>query len=130
MGNTVSGSVIDVARVSPSVCHMHRVLLVAVLVGLAAGFAPATRSAGFAPATLRSPRAAIVTQIARGPKTGEESCAIRNAGMVPKISPVLFGGGRVMTEEETFKTWIGHIIPAVVAGAVLWPSLGPKLLGA
>ena len=88
---------------------------------------------GCASAFVAQPRALprpAAMKITRGPQTGEESCAIRNAGMVPKKSPVLFGGGRPMTEEETFKTWIGHIIPAVVAGAVLWPSLGPKLLGA
>ena len=44
--------------------------------------------------------------IARGPKTEDESCAIR---MTPSKTPVLFGGGRTMTEAEVFKTWMGHI---------------------
>ena len=61
--------------------------------------------------------------IARRPKTEDESCAIRNAGMTPSKTPVLFGGGRAMTEEEVFKTWIGHIIPLVIPAALIIPRV-------
>ena len=58
--------------------------------------------------------------IARRPKTEDESCAIR---MTPSKTPVLFGGGRTMTEEEVFKTWIGHIIPLVIPAALIIPRV-------
>ena len=38
-------------------------------------------------------------------------------------SSVLFGGGRTMTEEEVFKTWIGHIIPLVIPAALIIPRV-------
>ena len=54
----------------------------------------------------RARPASARAMIARGPKTEDESCAIR---MTPSKTPVLFGGGRTMTEAEVFKTWMGHI---------------------
>ena len=83
------------------------------LVALSAAFAPAPRAR---PASARA-------MIARGPKTEDESCAIRNAGLTPSKTPVLFGGGRTMTEEEVFKTWIGHIIPLVIPAALIIPRV-------
>ena len=95
---------------------MARVSLLGLLalVALSSAFAPAPRA--------RSPASARA-MIARGPKTEDESCAIRNAGMTPSKTPVLFGGGRTMTEEEVFKTWIGHIIPLVIPAALIIPRV-------
>ena len=95
---------------------MARVSLLGLLalVALSSAFAPAPRAR--APASARA-------MIARGPKTEDESCAIRNAGLTPSKTPVLFGGGRTMTEEEVFKTWIGHIIPLVIPAALIIPRV-------
>jgi hypothetical protein len=88
-----------------------------------AGPASARRSALLS--TTRRP-AVVLTMIARGPKTGEVECSIRKAGFEPKKSPVLFGGGRAMSKDEEFKTWIGHIIPVVAVVPIFAPIFVPQ----
>mmetsp|Transcript_24206 Transcript_24206/g.33122 ORF Transcript_24206/g.33122 Transcript_24206/m.33122 type:complete len:97 (+) Transcript_24206:73-363(+) len=61
--------------------------------------------------------------VKRGPAK-EDDCAIRNSGLVPSKTPIIFGGlEKDRSETVKQKILIGHIIPAVIGVACVVPAL-------
>jgi len=87
---------------------------------------PATRPTAGKPCPPGSQRGTALG-INRGPAK-EDDCAIKNAGLVPSKTPVMFGGGMKYKKDYSNKIAIGHVIPAVVTVCALYPSFAPKLI--